>query len=131
MVRITNESDNLHPQDYALKVRDFPLVIGRGGQAGLRLEQAGVWEEHAELRLKVGEGFFVRSCSEALVVLNNQAVSESRLRNGDLLELGGACLRFGFTDTLQRHFRLRERVSWTAIGLLCLGQLVLVYLVLP
>jgi len=131
MVRITSETDCVHPQEFDLTLRDFPVVIGRGSRAGLRLKQTGVWEEHAELRLQAGDGFFIRCCGQALLVVNGRSMSESRLRNGDLLELGGASLRFGFTETHQRRFRIRERCSWIGIGLLCLGQLILVYLVLP
>lgn len=98
---------------------------------GLRLQEAGVWDRHAELSLQGGEGFLIRSFGEALLVVNGEAVARARLRGGDLIEVGAARLRFGFTETHQRVFRIRELSSWIAIGLLCLVQLILVYWVLP
>jgi hypothetical protein len=131
MVRITSETDLAGRKGIDLKLRDFPVVIGRGARAGVRLEDAGIWEEHAELQFEAGEGFVARSCGEALLVVNGRAAPKARLRNGDLIELGEARLRFGFSEAKQRGFRLRERAHWVAIALLCLVQLVLVYFVLP
>ena len=131
MVRIVRSTGHAAPERLDLSLRDLPLVIGRGGQAGLRLEEEGVWDQHAELSLQARDSFMMRACGEALLIVNGRAVAESRLRSGDLVEVGGARLRFGFTETQQRRFRLRERASWVAIGLLCLVQLLLIYRLLP
>jgi hypothetical protein len=97
----------------------------------VQLHEDGVWDEHAELRLELGRGLVARSIGDALLVVNGQAVSEARLRAGDLVDLGGARLRLDLAATRQRTFRLRESATWLAIGLLCLGQLILVHWVLP
>ena len=59
--------------------------------------------------------------------LNHLPVRQASLRNGDLIELGAVQLQFGLSPTRHRSLRLREVLTWIALGLLCLGQVALIY----
>ena len=67
-----------------IEVRQFPFVIGRAGSADLRLEDAGVWEQHLQIRFKRGDGFEFVSQDSALTLVNSAEVAGGILRNGDL-----------------------------------------------
>lgn len=109
----------------------FPVLIGRGSGCSVVLDDPGVWGEHAAIEWVQGEGFVLRCRPETTLSINGMAASEKRLRNGDVIGLGGAKVRFGFSETRQRGFRAREWLTWLAVALLCLGQVALVYLLLP
>jgi predicted component of type VI protein secretion system len=109
----------------------FPVLIGRGGGCAMVLDDPGVWGEHAAIDWVKGEGFVLRCRPETTLSVNGIAASEQRLRNGDVIALGGAKLRFGLSETRQRSFRAREWLTWLGVALLCLGQVALVYLLLP
>lgn len=108
-------------------VRRFPCRIGRESGADLQLAAPGVWERHAEIFLNPQEGFFLQARPEAMAMVNGTATQAAHLRNGDLIELGGAKLRFWLSRVRQRTFRVREAVTWA--GLVALGglQLMLIY----
>ena len=74
--------------------RRFPVQIGRAANSGLRLEENGVWDEHAQLNLDRLEGFLLKAHPNALVTVNNQPVQTVRLRNGDSIALGAVRLQF-------------------------------------
>lgn len=108
-------------------VRRFPFLVGRSAEAGLALDDPGVWDRHATLEFRPGEGFFVRAHEHALVSVNQEPVSEARLRNGDLLQCGSARIRFWLAALPQRSLRLRETLTWVAWAALFAAQLGLVY----
>lgn len=122
-------SDTPEPVKVALK--DLPLSIGRNPDCDLRLEGAGVWDQHAVLSLESAEGFRLKACPDAVTRVNGAVVDQTRLRNGDCIDLGGVRLHFGFSSTQQHLFRFRERLTFLAVGLLCLVQLLIVYILLP
>jgi predicted component of type VI protein secretion system len=109
----------------------FPFVIGRDPACGWAIEGAGVWARHATLTLDTREGFHIRSEPPALLAVNGSPVTEARLRNGDNLDLGAARVRFSLSDIQCRSYRAREAATWLAIALLTMGQIALVYCVLP
>ena len=47
--------------------RRFPVQIGRNAQAHLRLEDEGVWDDHARIELRHGEGFYLEAHEHALL----------------------------------------------------------------
>ena len=108
-------------------VRRFPCRLGREKDADLKLAAPGVWERHAELSLDPEAGFLLQARPEALALVNGAAAQSVQLRNGDVIELGGAKLRFWLSRVHQRTFRVREAVTWA--GLVALGgaQLMLIY----
>jgi pSer/pThr/pTyr-binding forkhead associated (FHA) protein len=107
--------------------RRFPVRIGRGSTADLRLEEDGVWEQHLLLRFKPAEGWILTTQGEALARVNGQPVNEALLRNGDSIQIGAAELQFWLAEARQRALGFREAVTWGVIGLVCLSQLALLY----
>lgn len=110
---------------------DLPLTIGRAPGSGLCLDDPGVWGTHATIHLEAGDGFVVEGHPEAGVGVNGVATSRQRLRNGDVLTVGGARVRFMLSETVQRGFRTREWLTWLAVLGLCAGQVLLIHFVLP
>jgi hypothetical protein len=111
--------------------RHFPFRLGRATSADLRLEEDGVWDQHAELALDTTMGFVLSAQSEALVAVNGRPCREAVLRNGDEMDLGALKLRFWIGPTRQRSLRWREWLTWTAFVLITAGQLFLIYRVVP
>jgi len=107
--------------------RRFPFSIGRHKAADLCLEESGVWDRHLELDLQPREGITLTVAPEARATVNGQSVQTTRLRNGDLIEIGAVRLRFGLTATRQRDLRFREGLTWLAWAALCAAQIGLLY----
>ncbi len=107
--------------------RHFPFVIGRAPQADLRLEEDGVWDRHICLDMDPQQRISLSVQSDASALVNGEAVQSHFLRNGDLIDLGGARIRFGFSAVQQRSLRLREALTWLGLAGLCLGQIALIY----
>ncbi len=103
-------------------VEQLPFVIGRNAEADLRLQEPGVWDRHVELEWRFPEGYIARRQSDATATVNNQPFTEQRLRNGDLLELGGAKLQFWLGDVSQKRLRLREMLVWATLAALVGAQ---------
>jgi predicted component of type VI protein secretion system len=111
--------------------RRFPFVIGRGAEAGLRLDDAGVWDQHVEIAFEKREGFFFSVQPSATLLVNGeQQVESGKLRNGDLLQLGSAQLRFWLARSEQKTMRMREALTWTALIALFGAQIWLIYALL-
>jgi len=107
--------------------RHFPFRIGRAASADLRLEDAGVWDEH--LALWMGAELSVEAVVQpgALAGINGQNVRRAPLRNGDLIEMGAVQLRFTLTPTRQKPLWLFEAAVWIGLVCVCLAQLGLIY----
>jgi len=106
----------------------FPFQIGRGQESDLQLEEAGVWDQHLQVDFQRGVGFAFSVQSEALVLINGERVDEGILRNGDLIELGAARLRFWLARSRQRGMKFRESLTWTALVALFILQALLIWL---
>ena len=107
--------------------RRFPARIGRSPSADFQLEENGVWDEHLQLDCQPGEGFSLSVAPRALATVNGQSISQTLLRNGDVSEMGSLKMQFWLSATRQPALALREWLTWTAIGLICLGQIGLIY----
>jgi predicted component of type VI protein secretion system len=103
-----------------------PIAIGRSEKADVCLEEPGVWPDHCKICWR-DEGLVLEVDSDALASVNGQPSPRVVLRNGDLITLGGANLRFGFSPPNQSSAALREWLTWIALGALCLGQIALIY----
>ncbi|MBL6765681.1 MAG: FHA domain-containing protein [Verrucomicrobiae bacterium] len=100
-------------------VARFPCVVGRDDSCDLRIEAAGVWGRHAEIKLDPSSGFHVAATGQGSVILNGESVTTARIRNGDRLDLGGLVLRFWLAPVHARSHRTGELVFWG----LCLATL--------
>jgi hypothetical protein len=109
------------------ETRRFPVRIGRSAGSDLRLEEAGVWDDHLKVGLEAAEGFTAETQSNAFASVNGQPIQRAALRNGDTLELGSVKLQFWLSEAPQRGQALRETFVWTLISAVCLAQIGLVY----
>lgn len=64
------------------------LVVGRGAEAGLRLDDAGVSRRHAEVRLDGGSASVADLGSTNGTRVNDKVVSVAPLRDGDRIGVG-------------------------------------------
>jgi predicted component of type VI protein secretion system len=108
-------------------VRHFPFRIGRGAEADLPLDEAGVWERHVQIEFQRGKGFAFTTNSQAVTLVNGMRVENGLLRNGDLIELGSMQLRFWLARSKQKSLRFREAFTWTAFFALFGAQIALIY----
>jgi pSer/pThr/pTyr-binding forkhead associated (FHA) protein len=111
----------------AVRFRRTTVSVGRGPAHDLSLNDDGVWEQHLQVRLGPDHQFLVRCRPEAQTVVNGQPVHECPLRNGDVIELGAAKVRFGFSETRLRSHRVREAATWALIVWMVLAQISLIY----
>jgi pSer/pThr/pTyr-binding forkhead associated (FHA) protein len=105
----------------------LPWRIGRAPDNDTQLNDAGVWDQHLELGLDEEERIVASVRSEAAALVNGANFTSQALRNGDLLELGSAKIRFWLSNPRQYDMRWREIVVWLSLVCLCLGQIALVY----
>ena len=102
-----------------LVVCRFPFRIGRAMEDNLRIEEAGVWDGHLELSLKMPAGFLITVYERALAAANGEPFKQRIVRNGDVIEIGSTRIQFALSPTRQRGFRTRELLTWAAlIGLI-------------
>ncbi len=107
--------------------RRFPFLVGRAADAGLRLEDEGVFDRHFSIQFKAREGFLLQSDANAVTAVNNQPTSEVRLRSGDIIQAGSASISFALSPMRQRSLGVREIFVWLMLGGLCLGQIGVIY----
>lgn len=91
------------------------------------MEAPGVWEQHARLELDRVEGFVVVAEGEALTLANGAPVRRTRLRSGDVLELGEVKIQFWLSPARQGGLQAREWFTWTGLALLAAGQAGAIY----
>ena len=106
--------------------RRFPVRIGREAGSDLQIEEDGVWDEHARVELKSGDGFVITSHPGALLSVNQSPVETIRLRNGDIITAGSARIAFRLSQTMQRGLKLREAFIWLTIAGITIAQLALI-----
>ena len=107
--------------------RRFPFLVGRAPDAGLRLEDEGVFDRHFTLHFSTSDGFALRSEGQAVTAVNNQPAAEARLRSGDVINAGSASISFALSPMRQRGLHLREGFVWFMLGALCLVQVAVIY----
>ena len=108
-------------------VRRFPFRIGRTPENDLRLEAAGVWDQHLTLEFQKSEGFILRTAPEAFAAVNEQPLTSGRLRNGDIISFGSAKIQFWLAAPRQRGLHQREFSVWFLMAALTAAQFVLIY----
>jgi pSer/pThr/pTyr-binding forkhead associated (FHA) protein len=110
--------------------RRFPFQIGRAADSPLPLDDAGVWERHGTLAVHHGETIVLSVNEGALATVNGDPVKTAELKNGDVITLGAARVRFTLSPARQRNQTWREAATWIMLVLLCLGQGAIIYLLL-
>jgi hypothetical protein len=108
-------------------VRHFPFVIGRAANTDLPLDEPGVWDRHLRIRFERDAGFEFDAQTDSLVLVNGERAEEGTLRNGDVIELGSARMRFWLARSRQRSLRFREATTWCALLTLFGAQTALIY----
>lgn len=106
-------------------IRRFPFRVGRAANAHLRLDVAGVWDEHLQLQLDAGQTLCVSALGDAIARVNGEVVRECPLRTGDIIELGESRLQFWLGPIEQKGLRVRETMVWLSLGLLTAGEIFL------
>ncbi len=105
--------------------RAFPLepgehVIGRGSEAGIRIDDHGVSRRHARIvRRPDGACVVTDLGSTNGTYLNGVSVSSAELREGDRLQIGtGTVFRFSAREQLEpREEQLRQALSAARVGI--------------
>ncbi|MBI3191685.1 MAG: FHA domain-containing protein [Pedosphaera parvula] len=110
--------------------RQFPYTVGRAAADGLRLQDAGIWDQHLRLALEPADGFVLHLHPQALGSVNGQPFQTARLRSGDLIEIGGVKLQFWLSETTQPGLKWRETLTWVGLAVVTLAQLGLIWLLL-
>ncbi len=73
--------------------RERPAMLGSAEGATIRIQEAGVLDEHAVVKALKGEGFGIKA--HGRVLLNGGEVQASRLRDGDVIEIGTTRIAYG------------------------------------
>jgi len=105
--------------------RRFPVRAGRAPGNDLRLEAPGVFDQHFEVDVKSGESLELSVRGSALANVNGQPVTRCLLRNGDLVEVGSARLRFWLAPTQQSSLRASQVGVWLAWFAVLAAQVIL------
>jgi pSer/pThr/pTyr-binding forkhead associated (FHA) protein len=106
--------------------RHFPVRIGRNPDSDLVLDDAGVWDDHAEIGYDAACGFYMAPLSEGAVIVNQHPVESAVLKNGDTLTLGAAVIQFWIAPARQRRFRFVEMLLWLSLLGLFAAQILLI-----
>jgi len=109
----------------------FPLRLGRASSSDLQFEDDGIWDQHLRFEFNPAEGVVLQVEPGALAAVNGQPMERVLLRNGDTIDMGSLRLRFWLGETRQGSLRFREWFTWLGIAGVSLGQIALVYWLLP
>lgn len=94
-----------------------PFMVGRAGDADVRILAPGVWDRHCTIRPDAALGFVVEPGEYAPVSVNDAVIQERRrLRPGDRIGLGSVMLQFRLAPTRQRSLVWREQGTWLALA---------------
>lgn len=94
-VRLTVETGPLAGTVVHLE-RDQPALLGSGPDCALRIQEAGVLDQHAVVKALKGQGFGIKALGNVRV--NGSEVQASPLGDGDVIEVGTTRIAFGKTQ---------------------------------
>lgn len=112
-------------------VEHFPARIGRSPASEICLEDAGVWDDHVIIELDPASGYQAALRGDAIGTINGQSFQQQRLRNGDVVDVGGAKLQFWIGTARQNNLRWRESAVWIGLLLLTVLQVILLWKLAP
>lgn len=104
----------------------FPIQAGRSKDCDLVLDDLGVWPRHFRIDWQA-EGLILEAESDALLNVNDTPVRRAVLRNGDVMTVGAARIRFSFSPVRASSQATVEWLTWIALAALCLGQVGIIY----
>jgi len=104
----------------------LPLQIGRAAGSDLCLEEPGVWPRHFQISRQWLD-LVCQAQPEALLSVNGAQVDQAVLRNGDIISIGALKIQFALSPVRQSSLSAREGLTWAALALLCLAQVLLIY----
>jgi two-component system cell cycle response regulator len=82
------------------------VVIGRGADADVRVDDVEASRLHARITMQAGEAWVEDLESRNQTTLNGDPVTKARLTNGDKIRVGGPTVfRFGLHDMLDEAFQ--------------------------
>lgn len=96
----------------------LPLRVGRSKEMDLVVAGPGVWDHHLDLQGTSQGRIGIRSQGGASVLVDGEAVTDGPLRNGAVIDLAGARIRFAISPGEQRSLVGRERLFWLAAAVL-------------
>jgi hypothetical protein len=94
-VRLTVETGPLAGTVINLE-RETPALLGSGPGSALRIQEAGVIEQHAVVKALKGPGFGIKATGS--VKVNGKDVQACPLTDGDVIEIGTTRIAFGKTQ---------------------------------
>ena len=101
----------------------LPMLIGRAAGADLSLEEPGVWPRHFQIA-RQGLDLVCQAHASALLSVNGvQVMDQAVLRNGDVISIGALKIQFALSPVRQSSLAARECLTWAALALLCLAQI--------
>ena len=93
----------------------FPYHIGRSVQADLRIEAAGVWENHAVILPGENGRFVIRSEGQSVLLRNGESVQSAQLASGDELSIGAARVVVSLSPARQKSLGASEAIVWALL----------------
>ena len=114
--------------------REFPLTIGRSAHAGLRLNSAGVWEQHARIFLANSSAFpgqqrfIIESLGQTIVSINGSILPTKELSVGDEILIGATRLTVGLAPARQKKFSVHDFCFGLLLFLVVITEAVLIVL---
>lgn len=115
-------------QGHTVELTKYPFVIGKNKEAHLPLSDAGVWDDHLAIELKLGESPTLRRVGEGSISLNSESIESSTLRNGDIITIGAAQLRFSSAPAKRKSLIFQSSASWIAMVFVVILEILLVIL---
>lgn len=101
----------------------FPFTLGKAKSCDLQIVAKGVWDTHLILDNAGEKGITATPISDALIMINGVSQGKTvRLKDGDLLGLGAAKLRFWLAPLCQTDRSVFDALIWIALLLFGLGQ---------
>jgi hypothetical protein len=115
-------------QGQSIQLTKYPFVIGKNQEAQMRLPDVGVWDDHLAIELILGESPTIKRLGEGSININSEPIENSTLRNGDLITIGAAKLRFNSVPAKRKSLLFQNGASWAAMALVVILEIFLVIL---
>jgi len=125
MVRLRILSGKMAGAEVA--ARHFPFKIGRGTTEDLQLPDPGVFDHHLVIELSPSHALELTAAPGAATQVNGARVASVALRNGDVIEAGGAKFQFWIASAPRKSESAREILTWLGLALLSAAQVALIY----